>query len=282
MNRDYNDNRYGSRGMRDDRMRRDDDMRHEDDRGMFQRMGEAIRDTWNEWTGNVAYYNEGGPSRGRFSEEPLYDRDRNDRNRGRDERGRGGSRSMTRLGDVRVDESWDRDWDRVRDMSSGRGYNRDDYRTSGIRGGYMPDRGRESYLASGDYDYGTGNYTGQGMGDMAHDHDYTYAGRGHNAGSANIRGRRFHDYNPDIYRDEPQMDRGRNRDSYPDRDRNWNMRRDDMSRSYDPGRSRSEGVYDRNDGMYNEDYGYRPGSAGGDRDGFPEDFRYRHWKRGSR
>lgn len=279
MNRDYNDNRYGSRGMRDDRMRRDDDRRHDEDRSMFERMGDAIRDTWNEWTGKDAYYNEGGRRRGRFNEEPLFDHDRNDRSRDREERWRGGSGSYGR-NDGRDNY---RDWDRGRDMSRGRGYNSDDYRTSGIRGGYMPDRGRESYLAGSDYDYGTGNYTAQGMGSMS-DRDFTYANRGHNAGSANIRGRRFYDYNSDSYRDEPQMGRERNRDSYPDRDRNWNMRRND-DRSYGTGRSRSERPYEDDDYTSHGEIGndaYGAGRMGGYHDGFPEDFRYRHWKRGSR
>lgn len=245
-NEAYYNRQYGREGRRpwNERDRnRDMDDRGED-RGFFERMGDRIRDTWNDWTGNE------------------------DRDPGT--------------------------MDRQRDRSRGRGgriYNSDDYRTMGIRGGYIPEREMGNYLHNEDYDYGTGNYGAQGMGTGAYDRDFTYANRGQNAGSANIRGGYYYDEN-----NEPVFNRER-RDRYND-DRSGYDRYSNRGSEYDrTGRygSRSDRYRGSNDHEYRRDdytshgerafFGndaYGAGVMGGYHDNFPEDFRYNEWRRGSR
>ena len=249
--RDYNErNLWNEEGDRNWNMRSDrDERRHDEDRGIFQRMGDAIRDTWNEWTGND-----------HEEEERRY-------------------RSVNRHGDARSDRS------------RGRIYNSDDYRTQGQRGGYIPEREMGNYLHERMYDYGTGNYGAQGMGDRAYDQDFTHQRRGHNAGSGNIKGGRFYDRN-----NEPHWNRDRGYDSYTHEHRSSIGNRDDDTYSqrdrYPSNDDRYRGTNDR---RYRDDdrtmhgerqfFGndaYGVGRMGGYDDNFPEDYRYDHWRRGTR
>jgi hypothetical protein len=220
---------------------------------------------------------------GQYGMDNMYDPHYNnlgsrDRNRIIERRPWNSGREYERYADRDTEREY---WDRVRDTSARRVYNGDDYRTMGQRGGYIREGHMGNYLHEQDYDYGTGNYGGQGMGRTAYDHDFTYARRGHSAGSANIRGPRFYDTasEPMNYHDNAhrQWESG-----------NHDNRRDDIYARSDRYSSRGgneRGRYEgTNDRTYNDrdytmhgerDYfgndAYGPGVMGGYNDNFPED-----------
>lgn len=257
----WNEERDRNWNIRGDR----DEHRHDEDRNIFERMGNAIKEKWNEWTGNDR------------EEEHRY-------------------RSMNRHGDVHADRSWDEDWNRIR-SEEGRIHNANDYRTSGQRGGYIPERARSNYLHNDMYDYGTGNYGAQGMGTTAYDQDFTYKRRGHSAGSGNITGGYYYDRN-----NEPDFNRDRSYDYHDSEHRHWrdnssmSNRRDDIYAQRDRYTSRDPGssigsnerpYHDRDYTMHGErqyfgNDAYGVGRMGGYHDTFPEDYRYAQWRKGTR
>lgn len=253
--RDRNWNIRGDRGQH----------RHDEDRNIFERMGHAIKDKWDEWTGS------------REDEEHRY-------------------HPLDRQGEVRVDRSWDEDWDRIR-HGKGRIYNANNYRTLGQRGGYIPEREMGNYLYDDMYDYGTGNYGAQGMGITPYDQDFTYVKRGQSAGSANVKGRYHYDRN-----NEPDFNRDPQYRYHDEAHRHWrdnssiSNRIDDVHALRDKYTSRDADIYrGGNEPIYREDdyttqgqrqyfandvYGV--GRMGSYHDTFPEDYRYDQWRRGTR